>query len=254
MTDKRECSQGPCYTVAALSAAAFCLSALPAAAGPQEAVFDIGMLAARATGVGLLAWPIVIICILLLSVNAAGLTALARSIPARLAKIAGDYVRKGDYEGLLSLSAANPSRFTRSLSAGLEDRDGEIVLDKAAILASWQALAESYFLPARAIKAYALIAISIAALGVGVELVRLYVEVYSRVSIVMGALPLRDLLQAGSANVIVLGSGGLAVFTVSLVSGILFSGVAHAMLARKTSLIVRLLSEAGMARMEVNSR
>lgn len=257
MTDKRRCSQACRVAVAVTSAVAIGLSMVPriaVAAAQQEVVFDVGILLARASGVGLLAWPIVIVYILLLSINVAGFTALARSIPAKLAGIAGDYVRKGDYEGLLSLSAANPSRFTRSLSAGLEDRDGEILLDKAAILASWQALSESCFLPARAIKAYAWIVISIAALGVGVELVRLYVEVYSRVSVVMGELPLRDLLQAGSANVIVLGAGGLAVFTVSLVSGILFSGAARVMLAQRTSFIVGLLSEAGMARMEAGGR
>lgn len=254
MTEKPEHPESHWHGLFAIPAAVLCFSALPAAAARQEVVFDVGTLLARASGIGLLAWPIVIVCILLLSINAASLAALARSIPVKLAGIAGDYVRKGDYEGLLSLSAANPSRFTRSLSAGLEDRDGEIVLDKAAVLASWQALSESCFLPSRAIRAYAWITISIAALGVGVELVGLYVDVYSRISVVMGELPLRDLLQTGSANVIVLGAGGLAVFTVSLVSGILFSGTAHAMIARRTSLIVDLLSEAGMARMEAGGQ
>jgi hypothetical protein len=90
-------------------------------------------------------------------------------------------------------------------------------------------------------------ALALSGAGVGIELVRLYANVYTRLNTTLGYIPLRELFHQGSARIIALGLAGLAVFVTALVSGYLFSGAIKVIVARRTSRLVDLLGEAGEA-------
>lgn len=227
------------------------LPALPGTAladSTKGVVLKVNDLIHLAAGVGPFVYPLVIICVILLAANAANMVLLIRSLPRRLEEIARGYLAKGDFQGLSSLAETHRCSFTRSLASGLKGGDGSVSLDAKAIITAWEALTRVFFLLPGALKAYALVALSVSATVVGVELVRLYGEIYATVATVVGVTPVRHLFNLGMAKIIVIGMAGLSVFTLSLASSYLLSGLIRILLIKRTSRLVDLIAWDGQGR------
>ncbi len=219
---------------------------LPAVDDPETAIHFSSFIN-QTPGIQLLLYALTIISVLLLGANAANLVLAVRSIPRGLADRIEACLTKSEYDGLRSLVETHSHRLSRSFKPGLKSGPDGIVLDKAAVIASWQALAGSFSLLPQALKAFAVMALALAGAGMGIELVRLYSDVYIRINTTLGYIPLRELFQQGSSKIIVLGLVGLTVFVTTLVSGFLFSGAVKVILARRTSRLIDLLGRAGKA-------
>lgn len=227
------------------------LLALPGTAladSTKGVVLKVNDLIHLAAGVGPFVYPLVIICVILLAANAANIVLLFRSLPRRLEGIARGYLAKGNFQELRSLAETHRCSFTRSLASGLKAGDGSVSLDAKAIITAWEALTRVFFLLPGALKAYALVALSVSATVVGVELVRLYGEIYATVATVVGVTPVRHLFNLGMAKIIVIGMAGLSVFTLSLASSYLLSGLIRILLIKRTSRLVDLIAWDGQGR------
>jgi hypothetical protein len=220
---------------------------LLSAADDQETALHFHSFFDQTPGLQIFLYGLIIISALLLGANAANLVLTARSIPGRLAERIVGYITRDDLEGLQSLIGSQSNRLSQSFKPGLKSGPDGIILDKAAVIASWQALAGAFSLLPRALKAYAVMALALAGGGLGIELLRLYSDVYIRINTTLGYIPLRELFQQGSAKIIIIGLVGLAVFVTTLVSGFLFSGAVKIILARRTSKLIDLLGRPGQA-------
>ena len=221
------------------------LPALPGSAladSSKGVVLKVNDLIHLAAGVGPFVYPLVIVCVILLAANAANIVLLFRTLPLRLEQIAREYLAKGDFQGLRALAETHRCSFTRSLASGLKAGVGSVRLDAKAIITAWESLTRVFFLIPGALKAYALVALSVSATIVGVELVRLYGEIYATVATVVGVTPVRHLFNIGMAKIIVVGMAGLLVFTLSLASSYIFYGLIRILLIRRTARIVDLIA------------
>lgn len=211
----------------------------PCRAADTDAL-TVGALIRSAGGVPLVLYLLIAIFILLMAVNAANLVLAWQLVPCLNDDAAN---RRLDPGRLRDLPLAKVGIFDRSLRAGLQTDGGHHrQLDHAGVLATFQALTRKLFLSPRALKAFGIVVLVVTLMLVGIDLVRLYVELYERMAVVVGNYPFRKLFQAGCARVMVQAMGGLGLFAASVVCGFLFSGAVRVALVRQTDRLAALLS------------
>ena len=211
---------------------------------PQVEALTMRSLLDRAEGMGVLVGAMAVVLVLLAGVNGANLLLALRSVPGRIVDAARVYLKENDLSGMRSLAETHPSHLTRALCSGIKSGEAGTGMERAAVVTSWEALTRVYRLAPMVLKAYGVIVLAVTLVLVGIELVRLYMEVYARFATTMGEVRLREILQTGSARVMALGLGGLFVFVISLISGYLFAGAVRLTLVRRTSVVVDLLGSA----------
>lgn len=227
----------------ALSGIMLCLPQL--CFGAEDVDLTVGTLIDMAAAVMPLIYVMVALFIALMAGNAVSLISVWQLPSDGYWRKLGELLDANDYTALRTLSGSHPKCIVgRSVCAGIKNgADGHHYLDKSAVLASFQALADKFYLSPRALKAFGLIVLLVCIWGLGAELVRFYTVLYERMAVVVGNYPFRKLFQEGSARLMVLAMGGLSVSVAALISGFVFSGAVRAILIRKTSVLVQLLSE-----------